>query len=303
MLHLRRAFQFSYQLRLRLLILPYLLGIGLLVVLPAVLSFGLVFFRYDALTPPVWVGTTNFVLAYTDELFALSLQNTLALVLLGVPLRLLGALGVALLLWRNGRNLALFRAAVYLPSILPSAAYAVAWLWILNPAFGPFNTLLRMLGLMPPNWLVDPFWAKPALTIMALWQIGEGFLICLAALYAIPRYIEDAARIDGANVLQRLGYIILPLVAPWLLLIALRDTVLIVQESFVAILLITDGGPYYATYTLPLFVYEQGFDLLAFGTASVGLWVLYAITGLLVLAFALIARQWGVRITDDDGIL
>jgi len=93
----------SYQQRLRLLLLPYLSGILLLVVLPALLSFSLAFFRYDALSPPTWVGNLNFLLASTDELFLLSIQNSLALVISPVPLRVFGAFLLAVLLRRNGR--------------------------------------------------------------------------------------------------------------------------------------------------------------------------------------------------------
>jgi multiple sugar transport system permease protein len=293
----------NYQTRLWLLLTPYLLGIVVLVILPALLSFGLAFFRYDGLSPPVWAGGLNFVLAYTDELFVVSIQNSLALVIPATPLRVGGALLLALLLWRGGRGLWLFRAVAFLPSIIPSAAYVLAWLWIFNPLFGPLNILLRAVGLMPPNWLIDPLWAKPALILMSLWLIGEGFLVSLVALHDIPAEVEDAARVDGAGAWQRFWAIILPLIAPLLLILALRDVALMIQESFTAIVLITGGGPYYATYTLPLFVYEQGFDLLAFGTASVGLWVLYGLTGALVLALYAIAQQWGVRLADEHGLL
>lgn len=293
----------SYQQRLRLLLLPYLSGILLLVVLPALLSFGLAFFRYDALSPPTWVGNLNFLLATTDELFLLSIQNSLALVILPVPLRVMGAFLLAVLLRRNGRFLGWFRAAVYLPSIIPAAAYALAWLWILNPLFGPVNLLLQAVGLMPPGWFADAQWAKPGLVLLSLWQIGEGFLVCLAALQDIPASVEDAARVDGAHTAQRFWHITLPLMAPILLLLTFRDAILTLQESFTTIFLITGGGPYYATYTLPMLIYEQGFSLLLFGAASAALWVMYALTGLIVLALYFIARQWQIGTTEETFVL
>lgn len=293
----------SYHNRLHLLLLPYLLGVLLLVILPALLSFSLAFFRYDALSPPRWVGTLNFTLIYTDELFALSVQNAAALVLLPVPLRVAGAFLVACLLRRNGRFLGWFRAAIYLPSVIPSAAYALAWLWILNPLFGPLNLLLRSIGLNAPSWFVDPMWAKPGLILMSLWQIGEGFLVCLAALQDIPPSLEEAARVDGANGRQLFRYITLPLMAPILLLLSFRDAILTFQESLATLLLTTGGGPYYNTYTLPLFIYEQGFDLLSFGTASASLWVMYLLTGLIVLLLYVVARQWQIGTTDDTFLL
>ena len=293
----------SYQQRLRLMLLPYLSGIVLLVVLPAFLAFGLAFFRYDGLSPPTWIGKLNFLLVTTDELFALSVQNSLALVILPVPLRVFGAFLVAILLRRNGRFLGWFRAGVYLPSIVPTAAYALAWLWILNPLFGPVNLLLQAVGLATPGWFADGQWAKPGLVLLSLWQIGEGFLVCLAALQDIPRATEEAALVDGANRVQRFFYLTLPLMAPILLLLAFRDVVITLQDSFTTIFLTTGGGPYYATYTLPMLIYEQGFGLLLFGAASAALWVLYALTGLIVLALYVIARQWQIGTTEETFVL
>ncbi len=293
----------SYHSRLKLLLLPYFLGILLLVILPALLSFGMAFFRYDGLSAPRWVGTLNFLLVYTDELFNLSVHNSVALILLPTPLRVLGALLLALLLWRGGPLLNFFRSIIFLPSAIPSAAYALAWLWIFNPRFGPLNLLLRALGLDPPPWLIHPLWAKPALILSSLWLVGEGFLVSLAALHDIPRALHDAARVDGASRLQFLRFIVLPLIAPILMLLVFRDAILSFQESFVSSYLITAGGPYYATYTLPYFVYEQSFDLLSFGTASAALWVMYALTGLIVLLIYLIASQWGIGSSDDHYVL
>ena len=299
----KTSYQLSQQTRWQLLLLPYALGIIILVVIPALLSFGLAFFHYDALSPPSWAGTLNFTLAYTDELFSLSIRNSLALILIPVPFRVFGAFFLARLMQRNGRFLSWFRAAVYLPTIVPGAAFALAWLWLLNPLYGPLNLLLQSIGLNGPAWLVDPAWAKPGLVLMALWQIGEGFIVSLAALYDIPVDLEDAARIDGAGSWATLHHIILPIIAPILLLLTFRDAIFTFQESFTHIYLMTEGGPYYATYTLPLFIYEQGFDLRAFGTASAALWVMYAITGLIVVALYIIAKQWNISTTEDSLVL
>ncbi|MCA9969220.1 MAG: sugar ABC transporter permease [Anaerolineales bacterium] len=275
----------------------------MLVVVPALLSFSLAFFQYDALSPPRYVGTLNFLLAYTDELFVLSVQNAVSLVILPVPLRVLGAFLVARLLLRHGRFLSWFRAAVFLPSIIPSAAYALAWLWILNPLYGPLNLLLRAVGFDAPAWFADPQWARPGLILMSLWQIGEGFLVSLAALQDVPADLEDAATVDGAGPLQYFGYVTLPLLAPILLLLAFRDAIVTLQESFTSILLTTGGGPYYSTFTLPMFVYEQGFGLLSFGTASAALWAMYLLTGFIVLCLYVIARQWQVGTTDETFVI
>lgn len=303
MLKPRPLLRLSFERRVQLLLAPYVIGIVLLVIIPAAVTFALAFFHYDGLTPPVWAGTLNFVLAYTDSLFLLSVQNSLALIIVPTFLRVLGAFFVARLMQRHGRFLAGFRAAVYLPSVIPSAAFALAWLWIFNPLYGPVNLLLAELGVAPPAWLVDPAWAKPAIILMSLWQIGEGFLVSLAALQDVPPELEDAATVDGAGAGGLLRHIILPLLAPILLLLLFRDAILTFQESFTTIYFLTAGGPYYATFTLPFFIYEMGFDLLAFGVASAALWVMYGLSGLIVILLYIIARQWNIGTTDETFIL
>ena len=288
--------------RVRWLLLPYATGLVLLIVLPALLSFALAFFRYDGLSPPKYAGTLNFALAFTDDLFTLSIANSLALVILPVPLRVFGAF---LLAWlaRGGRLSALLRAAVFLPSAIPASAFALAWLWVLNPLYGPLNRVLGGLGLGQPGWLADGQWARPGIALMLLWLVGEGFLVGLAALYDVPRDLEDAAAADGAGALGTLRHVLLPLLAPVLLLLAARDAVLLLPESFSHARQLTEGGPYYATFTLPQFIYEAAFDRQDFGMASAALWVLYALTGLLLVVVYVVARQWNVGTSEEDFLL
>ncbi len=289
----------TYSKRVKFLLLPYIVGIVGLVILPGILSFGLAFFHYNALSPPTWAGKLNFILVYTDELFLLSVQNSISIVLLSVPLRVFGAFFLARLMQKQGKFLNWFRASIYLPSIIPAPAHAFAWLWILNPLFGPLRFLLDSLGFVPPGWFADPLWSKPGLILMSLWQIGEGFLVCLAVLLDIPQEVEDAAQIDGANFAQIFWLVILPIMSPVLLLLSFRDVILSIQESLSTVLLTTGGGPYYSTYVLPLFVYEQGFDLLSFGTASAAMWILYLLTALVVLALYFFFGQRGEHLIDE----
>jgi multiple sugar transport system permease protein len=293
----------GYRRKINLLLSLYLIGIGLLVVLPAVFSFFLALFSYDAISAPRWNGILNFIIAYSDELFLLSVQNSLALIILPVPLRVFGALIIARLMQRRNWLIGWFRAAVFLPSTIPIAVFAIAGLWIFNPLYGPVNIILSIFGLSPPAWFIDPAWAKPALITLSFWSIGEGFIVCLAILQDIPADVEDAAKVEGADELTMFGLIVLPLVAPTLVLLAFRDIIMTFQNSFIYITLSTAGGPYYSTYTLPLFIYEQGFDLLSFGTASAALWVLYALTGSLIIGLYYIVRAWNIGITDETFLL
>jgi multiple sugar transport system permease protein len=292
----------SYLTKTHLLLLPYFLGILFLVLIPAGISFSMAFFHYDGITQPRWAGTLNFILAYTDDLFLLSLRNSLALIILPAPLRVIGAFLAAYLLRGNGKFLHWLRAFVYFPTIIPTVAFSLAWLWILNPLFGPVNLFLNAFGLFTPGWFADAQWAKPALVLMSFWQIGEGFLVSVAALQDVPADLDDAAKLDGASSFQIFSKIYLPLMMPILIFLVFRDTIVALQESLATILITTMGAPYYATFTLPLFIYEKAFDLLSFGTASAAMWIMYFLTGIIVLCLYYISRQWNIDITDETSI-
>jgi multiple sugar transport system permease protein len=272
---------------------PYLGGALGLVALPALLMLVIAFFRYDALSAPVWVGWQNFNFLFADPLTQVAFFNTLFFAVLAVPLRLLVALGLALLYQRERAGAGIYRAFAFLPSIVPDAAYALLWLWILNPLYGPLNGILRWVGLDAPGWLTDYQWAKPGMVLMWTFQVAEGLVLLLAALKSLPQETLDAARVDGANRLSVFGRIILPLIAPWLALLAVRDTILSLQSTFAPALLMTGGGPYYATFFVPLLIYEEAFDGLRFGQGmAAALLLVLATTALVGLVFWLF-QGWG----------
>jgi multiple sugar transport system permease protein len=286
--------QANYRNRSTLLLFPYLLGALFLVGLPLLISLVLAFFTYDGLSPPVWTGWNNFRdVLLREPFFRLAVINSLTFVFLAVPLRLLAALGLALLLSRPRRGSGLYHAAVYLPAIVPEIAYALLWLWIFNPLYGPLNQLLRAAGLPAPAWLVDQQTALPALVMMSLFTIGEGFIILLAALKTIPSEIYEAAWVDGGSRWQVFHYLTLPFLEPWLILLLFRDVILTFQTTFTPAYIMTGGGPYYATFFLPLLIFEEAFDRLRFGMGSAMLLMMILITfGLLLLLYG-IFQGWG----------
>jgi multiple sugar transport system permease protein len=293
----RHAPRWTYRASLYLMLAPFLAGALVLVVVPAVLSVGLAFSAYDGLGPPSWRGLANFRELFGDQLFLIAARNSLLFVALSVPARALAALLLALLLARARRGTAVYRAAVYLPTIVPSPAYALAWLWIFNPAYGPLNALLAALGLPTPAWLADPRTALPAIVFMGLFQLGEGLVVLLAGLQEIPRSYHEAAAIDGASRWQRLRLITLPLLAPWLLLLVIRDIIVSAQSTFAPALLMTGGGPYYATLFMPLLMYQVAFDRLRFGEGAAMMLLVFAgVAGLIALAHVLLGG-WGY---DED---
>jgi len=279
--------------RVYIFLTPYLLGSLLLILLPAGLSFYIAFTKYNGISDPVVVGWENLQFLRSEPLFKVALINSLLFISAAVPLRVFGALLLALFYNRSGRGIGLYRAAVYLPTVIPDAAFALTWTWILNPIYGPLNALIRTFGIPAPGWLADSAWALPALILMSLFQIGEGFVLLLVGLRHIPPETYDAARVDGASRWKTLTTITLPLLSPWLVILTVRDVVLTFQNTFAPAYLMTRGGPYYATFFLPQMVYESAFDGLRFGLAAAVMLLIFIYTLLLVLIVYFMFEGWG----------
>lgn len=273
----------AYETQIRLFVVPFLLGSLVLIVLPALITVGVAFTKYNAIQPPTWTGIENFKTLLESPLARLSLRISLQHIFIAVPLRLLGALLMALLLQEGGRLFGGLRAAAYLPTIIPEGAFALIFLWVLNPLYGPLNAVLGALGLPTPDWLLNPTTARLSFVLMALFTIGEGMVVLLIGLKTIPKVYYEVARVDGAGAWQSFLRITLPLLTPWLLLLTFRDIVVSLQNTFTPSFVMTYGGPYYATTFVPLLLFELAFDLFDFGAAAAMMVVLYVLTTLLVI--------------------
>ena len=262
---------------------PFLVGVAVLVVLPAGLTLVMSTFEWDLVQPPRFVWLDNFRELLRDDVFRLSLRNSLQYVLFAVPLRLVLAVSLGLLLAGRARGAGPMRTAIFSPAVIPDVAYALLWIWILNPLYGPLNLALGALGLPTPSWLTVGTDARWGVILMGLFLIGEGFLIAVAARREIPDELYDLAAEQGAGPVGRLVRITLPLMAPALLLLVARDTVMSFQSTFVPALVVTDGGPppYQTTY-LPLFVYRNAFEYLRYGYASAATTVMFVLTASMV---------------------
>jgi multiple sugar transport system permease protein len=275
------------------MLLPYLAGLGLLVIGPGVAGFALSLTDYNAIQPPKWVGFANFRRLPGDHVFRIAVFNSLLYIALAVPLRLLGALLLARLLQRPSRSSLVGRGIVYLPTVIPDLAWALVWLWILNPIYGPLNQLLGVFGIDGPAWMVDPATARLGIVLMMVWQLGEGFIVCLAALHSVDRDLLDQAAVDGGGRWNTFRAVVLPLIAPALLILLFRDTIFSFQANFVPALIVGNGGgPDYATMYLPMYIYSVAFSYLRFGYAAALTMTMYAITAILLLAQYRLTHRW-----------
>lgn len=271
---------------------PYLVGLVLLVGLPAVAALALAFTEYTGLQSPEFVGFDNFRRLLDDELFWRSFVNSLIFIVLFVPLRVGGAVGAALLLHRRSRASSVGRPIAYLPTVMPDVAYALVWLWLLNPIYGPVATILQGAGLGSPDFLTDEWTTRVAVAVMGAFQLGEGFVVAVAARRALPERIYEAARVDGASPWFTLTRVTLPLMAPVLVLLAFRDLIVSFQLNFVPALIVTEGGPRLATTFVPVYVYRAAFTYFRFGYAAAASLLLFVVTAAVVVVQYRLARRW-----------
>ena len=266
-------------------IAPWLVGFLAFTVYPFLSSVYLSFTRYDIVTPPVWVGAANYHTLLTgDALFWKSLSVTFEFALVAVPLGIIFGVMLALLLNLELRGMGLYRTIFFLPSILPTVATSVVFLWLFNPEVGLINRLLRAVGVTGPEWLQSPTWALPSLVLLSLWAVGGSMVIYLAGLKDIPAHLYEAATIDGANAWQRLRNVTLPMLSP-VIFFNLVMGLIGVFQYFTEAYIMTQGGPEDSTHFYALYLFERAWRYLDMGYASAMAWVLFlvimAITGLL----------------------
>jgi multiple sugar transport system permease protein len=275
------------------LLLPYLAGLTGLIGIPALVTFALSLFEYDLLRAPEFVGLANFGELLGDRTFHIAVVNSIGFAALAVPLRLAAALALGLLLHRRFRGASAYRAAVLLPTVVPEIAYALVWIWLLNPLYGPINVLLGFIGLPTPAWFTDPAAARWGVILLSIFTIGEGFLLAMAARRLIPAALYELAEMERASPLDTFRFITLPLMAPTLLLLLARDLVFSLQISFVPALIVFNGGPPpYGTTYLPLFIYRNGFEYLRYGYAAAATVVMFVLTVLIIALQYRLIRRW-----------
>ena len=257
---------------------------------PIVASFGLSFTNWDLLTPARFVGASNYARMLSDAEFWRTLRNTVSFLVGYVPLVITAGLLVAVLLNARIPFMAFFRATYFLPVVTSWVAVALIWRWLFNPAYGVVNTVLGAIGVSGPAWLFDPNWAMPAVILTSVWKdTGFVMVILLAGLQNIPREYYEAASIDGANALDGLRFITIPLLAPSLVF-ALSISLINSFQVFDQVYVMTEGGPAGATMVLVERIVAHAFSYSRMGHASAMSWVLFALIFVTTVSFYQLRR-------------
>ncbi len=259
-------------------IAPNMLGVILFFILPAIYSFYLMFTNYKFMNPEVtFVGVDNFKRLFSDEVFYISLKNTL-IFLLSVPVSIMIAFFVAVVLNKSVYLKKLLRALYFMPYITSGVAIAFVWMLLFQPKLGPINGMLKAIGIdHPPGWLSSMDTSMLAIDIIWIWfMLGYNMIIYLAALQEISTELIEAAKMDGAKWWQSIRSIVWPLVSPTTFLLLITGMIMTVK-TFGIIQAITQGGPGNSTTILSLFVYQNAFRYYEMGYASAISWVLFII--------------------------
>lgn len=235
---------------------PALFGLLCFVLLPFALALVLSFtnLRLGSPLPLEFVGITQYQRIFSDSAFLHALWNNTRFAFIVVPLQTALALMLALLLNRPLRGMVIFRALFFMPVVFPLSLVSVIWILLFAPgAQGTINSVLHVVTFgawQSRDFLHDPDWALPAITLTSMWQgVGFQMVILLAALQSIPAELYEAARVDGANHRQQFLFITLPQLRNALIFVVLVTTILAFR-LFDQVQIMTQGGPQYATTTV-----------------------------------------------------
>ena len=272
--HRRKALQ-GY-----LYVLPWIIGILVFFLYPIIYSAYISFTEWRAAGPHIWVGLRNYQIMLRDPLLLHSLKITAIYTLLSVPLQLIVGIAMAYLLNQNVRGTRFFRTIYYMPSVLAGPAIAVLWGMMFNTEFGLINYILSLVGVANPHipWTTSPQWVMWVYVIMSVWTVGQTIVTYLAGLQGIPTEFYEAAQVDGANRLQQVWYMTLPLMMPIIfynLLLSVINSFQIFTTAYV--LTNGTGAPANASLFYYLYMYRTGFGQGYLGYAAAMGWLLFAI--------------------------
>jgi multiple sugar transport system permease protein len=272
---------------------------GFLYVTPALL-FVLVFTAYPFLRmvwvslnnwsliqPPRFVGADNFLAAFRDTQFWVSLRFTLKYTLIITPILMIGGYLIALLTSANNLLSRFTRTLVFLPVVIGLGASSFLWYWLFSANYGLVNRLLLDVGIIdtPILWLgVDADVSNWAVIISIVWKVlGFGMILFVAAIQAIPTEINEASMVDGAGFWQRVRKVTLPLTRRTILLVTLISVIgsLLAFDQFY---IMTAGQPQNLTATSVFYVYLNSFPYLKLGYGA----ALSLILAVIILLFTIV---------------
>ena len=279
-----------------LFLAPWLIGFVLFFAGPMLASLGASFTDLVLVRPEAthFVGLENWSRLIGDPLVRKSLLVTGNFLLIAVPISLALPLLMAVLL--NSAHLlakSLFRALFFLPVLIPGVAAAVIWQGVLNIQTGWVDLALRGVGLPGPDWLNQPQWVIPALSLISTWSVGNYMVIMLAGLQNVPSELYDAAKVDGANAFYRFFKISIPMISPVIFYNLVLATIAAFQYFLTAYVIYQNtAGPNNSALFYMMNLYKEGFVYYHMGYASALAWGLFIVGLAITIGLFASARRW-----------
>lgn len=279
-----------------LFIMPTLIGFLVFVVGPMLIGIGISFFKWNLLTPPVFVGLDNYTRLFSGDprlgtIYGTTVRLALMVIFCNVGLGLFFAVLLDRKMPDFLRNF--FRLSYFFPFVVSGAAVAIIWTFLFNKDLGPLNYYLGVLGVRERiNWLLSSTWSPFAIVITDVWKnVGFYVLVFLGGLQGISRDYYEAAEVDGATGWQQFRSITVPLLTPTILFL-LVISVIGALQIFDQPNILTGGGPGDATRTIVMYIYEQGFKFFDMGYASTLALSLFVIILILTVIQFRVSRSW-----------
>ena len=272
---------------------PWIAGFLLLTAGPMAASLYFAFTDYNLFNTPRWVGFDNFTKMFDDPRWQKSVEVTAKYVVIGTPLKLLLALGVAMLLAQSRRGQAFYRAAFYAPSLI-GASVSVGFVWRSLFSDGAIvDRTQTLFGWHVGGWVGNADWVLYCLVALTVWQFGAPMVIFLAGLKQVPRELYEAAEMDGAGPLRRFWNITLPMISPVLFFNVLLETIHSFQ-IFGSAYVVSNStcGPADATLVYTCYLYEQGFKNAQMGFAAAMAWMLLLAVALVTAVLFWSQKKW-----------
>ncbi|WP_254280486.1 carbohydrate ABC transporter permease [Haloarcula marina] len=255
-----------------------------------VLNLGFTTFEVNSLARLRFVGLANYERLLGDPQFHQSLWNTLYITIVEMPIKVIAALGLAVILNQSWMKLSkTFRTLILIPVSANLVAYSAVFLAILIEG-GFMDYLFTLVGLTPIEWITDPLWARHSLAGMGIWRyVGYNMIILSAGLQQVPQHLYEAAELDGANHWQKFWYVTLPQIRPILLFVVVTTTIGQLKKFSEPMTIYEAGAPLSGSQTIVMFMYRQAFVNFNLGYASA---VTYAIL-IIIAIIAMIEMWWG----------
>jgi multiple sugar transport system permease protein len=255
-----------------LFLAPGIVLFAVFIVYPTIRAVQMSFYDWKIVAGAVsqFIGFDNYVRAFQDAHFWLSLSNSGIYMLFTVPPQIVLGLAIASLLKRKSPTQPLFRVLFYLPVVTSWVVVSLLFTYLFADK-GLINfTLNDFLHLIHSDvpWLAQRWTALIAICALGIWKgVGWSMMIFLAALQGVPQTLEEAALVDGANRWQRFRAVTLPAISPATAFV----TVMLVIGGFnvfTSVVLMTNGGPVGQTDVVLSYMYKQAFTYLDFGYGS-----------------------------------